>query len=908
MRRSYLSRIVKVFRSNSKNKYRSQYLKWYKKHRVLKNSILMESTHGTDFYGHMLFIAKEILTNETYSHLQVYIAIEDDKKDMALDRMEKQGIQTSDERLHVISYLGPKYSEILARAKYLFNDTTFFDFFIKQSFQEYINIWHGTPLKKLGKYTGSVRSMANVQKNFYAADRIIVSNNYTRDALAKSYNLTDIYKGKIVVAPSVRNAVLRNRLVRKKIRNQYHLDKKEIIVYMPTWRGTDTGTVIDNKQLIKTIQYLEGKLANNQILFVKLHPFEAEQHQIDYSVFKQVREFPIDCETYDFLAASDCLVTDYSSVMYDYMNTGNPIILYTYDKGEYYASRGCYEDVDNYPFVQAKTKEDLLKAIKLNAPAKYIDSDFEKKFVGLDHYNGASEIAELIFQGMSSKNLHISVNDFSDKKETVLLCVGALWNNGITKAFLNTLDAIDTKKRNYVIFFERKKIASENEHILFNLPEGVTFYPIPGKMLTNLLERFIVRHYSKNEWFKFPGSKQIVDRIYKREYNRVFNDLHPQFFVHYTGFERKYAEMISAIKKFSVHTSIFVHTDMNAERINRGSSISWKMLTNAYNGADNIVLVSEQLRSGFESSFPKTKNKIKVVNNFLGAKIIQLKAKESIFTTLLNVPVTYANNGMLERKFNRLIGHSSIDQSLPNTDGYRALISKHYMMDMQNFEKLFPNVVEHFSEFKQAIENKEQTYFKAFDPIPYSVDELASIYPRTILRVMESLLNSDIKVYVTIGRMAKQKRQDRIIRAFEQIHKINSKTRLVIIAPHGSLRTETIKWIRNSTSSEAIFLLGSMDNPYSLLKMSDSFLFSSEYEGLGLVVFEALALNKEVITTYLPETVEVLGDQTALVSKNDDDDFVKKAVFYEKNGFKKRKFDFEGKDEQSIQEFESLFR
>ncbi|MBU7554201.1 CDP-glycerol glycerophosphotransferase family protein [Pediococcus ethanolidurans] len=908
MAKTYLQRVKKALRKNTLNRYRDIYLKWYKKNRVLKDTVLMESTHGTDFYGHMLFIAKEILTNQKYEGKNVYIAVEKSKLNVVKDRLKHQGVSIDDPNLHFVLYLDDKYCELLARAEYLFNDTTFFDFFIKQSFQIYTNIWHGTPLKKLGKYTGSVRTMANVQKNFYSADYIVVSNDYTKEALIDSYNLAGVYRGKIIVAPSIRNSVLNNVIVRNAVRRRYNLKGKNAIVYMPTWRGSATGTVFENKQVIETVKYLDASLKENQIVFLKLHPFEAEQHQIDYSAFKHIKEFPTDCETYDFLAASDQLITDYSSVMYDYMNTKKPITLYVYDKEAYYASRGCYEDIEFYPFPKVRNKDQLLKSLLEENKAKYIDTEFQKKFVGLDQFNGAEELLEFLFERTSEKKLHLQSYEIYNHKETVIMCVGALWNNGITKALINTFDAIDTKKRNYVIFFARKNLSVLNEYILFNLPKGVTFYPVPGKILADLKERVLVRHYSKNEWFKFPGSKKIVDGVYRREYRRVFESLKPDHFIHYTGFERKYAEMISAVKGLPLKTSIFVHTDMNAERLNRGSSISWKMLTNAYNSADNVVLVSQQLRKDFEKTFPKTRGKIKIVNNFLGSKLIRENSKESLFTTLLGVPVTYANNTGFEQKFNKLLGHSYVSKNLPSVSQYRSIINKHYLKDSQNFEKLFPFITKHFDEFRTAIETKEKKYFSANNPLVYTMSEISGMYSKTALRVMESLFDPSVKVYVTIGRMAKQKRQDRIIEAFTQIHRINSKTRLIIIAPHGSLRKETINWIKNSTCSEAIFLLGSMSNPYGVLKASDAFLFSSEYEGLGLVVFEALALDKDVITTYLPETVEVLGEKTALVSKNDDQDFVNKAILYEKHGFEKEMFDFAGKDDQSIVEFESLFK
>ena len=55
--------------------------------------------------------------------------------------------------------------------------------------QKYYIIWHGTPLKNMGKDMEVVVDVANVQRNFYMADKIIVSNEHTKDVLVDSHNL-----------------------------------------------------------------------------------------------------------------------------------------------------------------------------------------------------------------------------------------------------------------------------------------------------------------------------------------------------------------------------------------------------------------------------------------------------------------------------------------------------------------------------------------------------------------------------------------------------------------------------------------------------------------------------------------------------------------------------------------------
>ena len=66
--------------------------------------------------------------------------------------------------------------------------------------------------------------------------------------------------------------------------------------------------------------------------------------------YHHILPFPASWDTYEGLSVCDTLITDYSSVFYDYANSGKKIILFAYDRKEYESSRGMYETIDSYPF------------------------------------------------------------------------------------------------------------------------------------------------------------------------------------------------------------------------------------------------------------------------------------------------------------------------------------------------------------------------------------------------------------------------------------------------------------------------------------------------------------------------------------------------------------------------------
>ena len=205
------------------------YCFYYKKLNVKKNIVLLESTHGKTFGGHLFYLLKEL--DKEYLDLNTYVAVRDVKKTKKF--LARYGLS----RVNIVKHMSRRYLNLLASAEYLLNDTSFYSFFIKKSDQRYINFWHGTPLKTLGQDMENVTDAANVQRNFYMTDEMIVSNEFLVNVLASSHKLNGIYQGKMTLAPSPRNAILLNLDKRCEVRQRLGIDSQNVLFYMPTWRG-----------------------------------------------------------------------------------------------------------------------------------------------------------------------------------------------------------------------------------------------------------------------------------------------------------------------------------------------------------------------------------------------------------------------------------------------------------------------------------------------------------------------------------------------------------------------------------------------------------------------------------------------------------------------------------------------
>lgn len=171
----------------------------------------------------------------------------------------------------------------------------------------------------------------------------------------------------------------------------------QLSVYMPTFRGkTDAVEKDSYVALVKDyLRRMDQQLTDQQILLVKLHPLV--QSQLDTDSYQHIRPFPTEYDTYEILNACDVLITDYSSVMYDFAVTGRRILLFAYDMEDYRGHRGMYEDISAYPFPILRTPEELTAELKKDSG--HPDDDFLRKYATFEQANATRDICRHVLLG-----------------------------------------------------------------------------------------------------------------------------------------------------------------------------------------------------------------------------------------------------------------------------------------------------------------------------------------------------------------------------------------------------------------------------------------------------------------------------------------------------------------------------
>ena len=610
------------------------YTKYYEKSDI-KEEVLFQSYDGSSISGNPYYLLLEMCRNAKYQHITKYVVA----NDISIREINKTIIDEKLKNVEVIKIHSKKYCKVLAEAKYLINNSTFPTYFIKKDGQIYLNTWHGTPLKAMGRdIIDSPHELGNTQRNFMMADYLLYQNDFMFEKMKSAYMLDNLYSGKYVISGYPRNDIFFNDNDRKNIKQELNIENKKVIVYMPTWRGTAANKQ-DRQQeedIAKMIKKLEKELDENTIVYMKIH--NLANAKIDYEKYKKIKPFPSEYETYRFLNVADCLITDYSSVMFDFANTGRKIILYTYDFEEYTKNRGFYIDMNDMPFTMAYNENELCNEIK-NAKTENNYKEFQDEYCKYDSKETSKNICELLFDSNLSKLKIIDAKTYNNNKPNILIFTGALLKNGITASLKGLINNIDLTQYNYYLSFSRNAVR-KNCQTISNFSRECNYIPIQGNKDYRVTEAIAsLLYFELNIETKWIRKK--INAIYTREVKRCFPNIKFKYGIDFCGYDRIAINLINYMDTIKIR---YTHSDMAKEQKTR-KNFHVPSLKHAYKTYDTIAVVREgmekEVRTHFKGIQPKS---IQIVHNVNDVENIIKGSKEEINfseNTYTNYPKEY---------------------------------------------------------------------------------------------------------------------------------------------------------------------------------------------------------------------------------------------------------------------------
>ncbi|MBQ7095125.1 MAG: CDP-glycerol glycerophosphotransferase family protein [Clostridia bacterium] len=176
------------------------------------------------------------------------------------------------------------------------------------------------------------------------------------------------------------------------------IENKKLILFAPTFRGDTRAKAHYPKEFLDIARLVEA-LPQDYILGLKLHPFIEEGIEIPPSVADRVIDLSSEREINDLLFCAHLLITDYSSVIFEYAFLNRPLIFYVPDLAEYDRDRSFFYDFETYTYgAVAKNQEELQAAI-LNPASFTLKKDaFFEKFLSACDGNSTARFVDTILR------------------------------------------------------------------------------------------------------------------------------------------------------------------------------------------------------------------------------------------------------------------------------------------------------------------------------------------------------------------------------------------------------------------------------------------------------------------------------------------------------------------------------
>jgi CDP-glycerol glycerophosphotransferase len=368
---------------------------------IKENTILYESFLGRNYSDSPKAIFTYLLENDKDKWNHVWIL---NDKNLVENEQEFKN-----ENVKIIKRFGWQYFYYVTVSKYFILNMRQPKWLYKKAEQIILSTWHGTPLKRLVFDMENVTSAnKNYKKDFYNQSRnwdyLIAANKYSEQIFESAFMYP---KENILTYGYPRNDILHNYTSEYKhhIKEKLNLPtSKKVILYAPTWRDDEFHSAGNYKfKLQMDLNRMRKEFGEEYVIALRMHYFISDN--IDLTGFE---DFAYDFSKYndinDLYISSDILITDYSSVFFDFANLRKPILFFTYDIEKYQSMlRGFYIDVNNdLPGPLLRTNDELIEAIKQIdlTVEKYKEKyeTFYQKYCYLEDGNATKRIVDKVIK------------------------------------------------------------------------------------------------------------------------------------------------------------------------------------------------------------------------------------------------------------------------------------------------------------------------------------------------------------------------------------------------------------------------------------------------------------------------------------------------------------------------------
>ncbi|KJW12154.1 CDP-glycerol glycerophosphotransferase family protein [Levilactobacillus spicheri] len=371
-----------------------------------KRLVMFESFNGKDVNDNPAAIYRALVHAEPRYAQTAYFSVKP---------REYAALHAKYPEIRLIKRFTPKWVYLMARAEYWVLNSRLPNWWHANRRTTTIQTWHGTPLKKLGTDIQNVaipgRTTAQYHADFVTAanrwDYLIAPNQYSQDIFKRAFG----YRGTFLSIGYPRNDVLYTADTAPQIQALRHrlLPQAQgpIVTYAPTWRDD---TAIQQGVYRFDLPFDLGEFFRHvpSGTHLIIRPHYLVKDAVDIRGYEDRVSVLAEADIAELYLISDLLITDYSSVMFDYANLQRPQLFFAYDLAHYRDQlRGFYFDY---------TAESLPGPLVTTAPAFYRQLDrwttdhgfadhaqqqaaFYQRFCAWETGTASRQVAQLIITG-----------------------------------------------------------------------------------------------------------------------------------------------------------------------------------------------------------------------------------------------------------------------------------------------------------------------------------------------------------------------------------------------------------------------------------------------------------------------------------------------------------------------------
>lgn len=328
---------------------------------IMERCILFESGNGNRYYGDPKYIYKYLQENYPGEYKCVWVA---NSRELA-DRIDGKCAKVKQYSLRYFYYI--------LRAKYWVKDTRQPVWWYKAPDQVYISTWLGSPMQKLfldkqAFLDGDAAVKRGLKAQVDQWDVVISSNAYCTEKLQSGLG---VKKPQILEIGNPRNDIfygddVKGRMEKLKLEKGLPINKKTIL-YAPVWREKEMPNAEGYLQLQLGLYRMKEQLGSQYVVLLRLHKDIVSHVMLDKALQGFVYDFSFYDDVQELLLLSDIMVTDYSSMVFDYACLNRPIYFYLYDLHEYRKDQNHFYfdfDSDDLPGPVCQTTQEIIDMVQ----------------------------------------------------------------------------------------------------------------------------------------------------------------------------------------------------------------------------------------------------------------------------------------------------------------------------------------------------------------------------------------------------------------------------------------------------------------------------------------------------------------------------------------------------------------